>query len=86
MEKKAPPYNIMSTAKPRGEEDERKYTLQARTKPYYKLLFAKEISVEIRYLLNKILVNTSGGPVGRQHPFRKSTRFDGLEINFDVAT
>ena len=34
MEEKAPPYNIMSTAKPRGEEDERKYTLQGTTKPY----------------------------------------------------
>ena len=41
MEEKAPPYNIMSTAKPRGEEDERKYTLQARTKPYYNYYLIK---------------------------------------------
>ena len=41
MEEKAPPYNIMSTAKPRGEGDERKYTLQARTKPYYNYLLKR---------------------------------------------
>ena len=31
VEEKTPPYNIMSTAKPRGEEEERKFTLQAAT-------------------------------------------------------
>jgi len=30
LEEKKPPYNIMSTAKARGEEDERDYTLQVR--------------------------------------------------------
>ena len=34
MEEKTPPYNIMSTARPRGEEEGRKFTLQA---TFYKL-------------------------------------------------
>ena len=33
VEEKTPPYNIMSTARPRGEEEERKFTLQAEAKP-----------------------------------------------------
>ena len=31
LEEKVPPYNIMSTAAPRGEEEERSFTLQAAT-------------------------------------------------------
>ena len=29
VEEKTPPYNIMSTAKPRGEEEDLKFTLEA---------------------------------------------------------
>ena len=47
VEEKAPPYNIMSTAKPRGEEDERKYTLQARTKPYYDYYLLKRFLLKL---------------------------------------